>query len=100
MKAKGVHCQVWITMTEISASRRIAEPVLAAEAGIDGEVVDDAEFGRQHEGAPDHADHRRATARPAGWRRCETALAALHVHHEQRQRQARSTTCSTTVEPV
>ena len=66
----------------------IAEPVLAADAGIDGEVVDDAEFRRQHEGAPDHADDRGREHDRQDGDDAKPALAALHVHHQQRQRQS------------
>ena len=99
MKANGVHCQVWIAITETIASRGSPSQFLLPSPALMAKKVDDAEFRRQHECAPDHADDGRRQHHRQDGDEPEPALAALHVHDQQRQREP-DDDLQTTVDPV
>ena len=87
MKAKGVHCQVWITITETMASRGspsqfwLPSPALMARKST---MPNSGASMKVRQIMPTTAGDS-TTGRIA--MSAEQALAALHVHDQQRERQ-------------
>ena len=72
---------------------------MAAEPERARDEIDQAEVGRQHQRAPEEADHDRREHDRQDRRDAQDALSLGNLQHEERQREA-DDTCSVTVDAV
>ncbi len=75
-------------MTEISASCGSPSQLWLPQAERARDQVDQAEVGRQHQRAPEQADHHRREHDRQNRRDAQHALPLRYLQHQQRQRQA------------